>query len=68
MMEDRGSFTVELSVMILAVFFVVLSFISLTSLAYKGLYEPGSQAHSYEEAFLKKIENLRHEKVLREER
>lgn len=67
-MEDRGSFTVELSIMILAVFFVLVSFISLTSLAFRGLYEPGSQAQDYEEAFLKKIENLRHEKVLREER
>lgn len=68
MRAQRGSFTLELTVIIIAVFFVFLVFISLTTQAYKGLYDQGREAQDYEEAFLKKIDQLRHEKVLREER
>ncbi|NLY36798.1 MAG: hypothetical protein GX046_06135 [Tissierellia bacterium] len=68
MTKEKGSYTIELSVLILAILFVFMLFFSLTGAALQGLYLPGKQAIDYEEAFLKKAEELRHEKVLREER
>lgn len=68
MRGEGGSYTIELSVLILALLFVVVLFFSMSSAALRGLYLPGREAADYEAAFLKKIEDLRHEKVLREER
>lgn len=67
-MTDRGSFTVELSILILSMFFVILVFFSLASTGFASLYGQAPSSQEYEEAFLSKIEKLRHEKVLREER
>lgn len=68
MTRQRGSYTIELSVLILAILFIFVMYFSLTGEALQGLYLPGQEALDYEEAFLKKIEDLRHEKVLREQR
>lgn len=68
MTGEKGSYTIELSVLILAILFVFVLFFSLAGDAVRGLYLPGREATHYEEVFLKKIEDLRHEKVLREER
>lgn len=68
MKQEGGSYTIELTVFILAIFFVFILFFAMVADAFEGLYIPSKEASCYEEAFLKKIEDLRHEKVLREQR
>ena len=66
--RERGSYTIELSVLILGLLLIVLFFFVLSNRAVTGLYFPAVEEETYEEAFQKKIQKLRHEKVLREER
>lgn len=66
--REGGSFTIELSLIILGLLLVLLLFFSLHRGALSSLYSPWAESEAYEEAFQKKIQDLRHEKVLREER
>lgn len=68
MNQESGSYTIELTVLILAIFFVFVLFFAVAGDAFEGLYIPSKEPSCYEEAFSKKIEDLRHEKVLREQR
>lgn len=68
MTGGKGSYSIELTLLILAILFVLTLYFSLMGEAVQGLYLPGKEALDYEETFLKKIEDLRHEKVLREQR
>lgn len=68
MTKEKGSFTIELSLVIVGLLLVLLLFFTLSQRAVTGLYTPAVESEAYEEAFQKKIQKLRHEKVLREER
>lgn len=68
MTKEKGSFTIELTLVMVGLLLVILLFFSLSQGAVTGLYTPAVESEAYEEAFQKKIQKLRHEKVLREER